>query len=68
MLPDLYSFADDEDAYINSCLEPQNEESMCFQNVNFARAFNDWELELVNSMFDILYSNILMRKAPIKRV
>lgn len=48
MLPDLYSFADDEDAYINSCLEPQNEESTLFQNVNFARAFNDWELELVN--------------------
>ena len=61
-LVDLYAIAADKDASIASYLECHNEGSTGVWTIKFFRDLNYWELESVDSLFDILYANIPRRE------
>ena len=62
LYPELYSITANKDASITSFLEHQNDENVSYWNVRFNRDFNDWELESIDSMLELLYSNIPRRE------
>lgn len=51
-------FAINKHASVNSYSGKQNEWGSCSWNIRFIFANNDWELELVDFVFNTLYSNI----------
>ena len=57
MFLNLYAIVADEKACLYVLLVFQNGRSMHSWNVRLVRAFIYWELESVDSFFDILYSN-----------
>ena len=44
--------------FMSSCLGSLNDVRTGSWNIRFLRAFHDWELELTESHFKILYSNM----------
>ncbi len=51
---DSYSFTVDKGASITSFLECSSERNEKYWDARYNRHFNDWELELVDSMLELL--------------
>jgi hypothetical protein len=46
--------------FYHSCLELLENGRTCSWNLKVTRAFHDWELEMVDSLLDILFSHLPM--------
>ena len=56
--PKLFFIAIDKETSLSSCLGSLNDGGTSAWNIRFVRAFHDWELESIDSLFEISHSKI----------